>query len=449
MIPDARSRDIAILVERQGRLTALIALLERLAFQRPVILWLDDVQWGDESLALVLALRHLDVPPPVFVVCTVQDEALALMPAAARAMFDDILTDKNTLTLALHAPSRREQQRLIMQLLPLGGELIEQIIERTGNNPLFAVQLVRDWASRGLLVKDENGFFILADGMDIRLPDNLHDVWCDRVDHLVETSSAPRDQRYALELAAVLGRDVSHDEWLGVCERAALGDLDLESLVDRLVEERLAQRAEQGWAFAHNMLRESLVRQSQDAGRWQAHQRRCAAVLRAQPSDDPEHLVRIADHTLASGDPAAALEPLLKAARLFFETGWTERVATQLDRYDEALDMIKASLEDPRRIKVLWLRAAVARLRGEPDRILEWVQSAMPRALAIQDSATQGPLHRLAGLAHRAFGSLQRAPPCFAAAIAALVQRDDRHGSAGAQLRVGSGLVRGGDVDAA
>jgi hypothetical protein len=59
--------------------------------------------------------------------------------------------------------------------LGIEGALAERVARRTSGNPLFAVQLVGDWVSRGLLEPSQGGFR-LTQGAKVDLPEDENDL---------------------------------------------------------------------------------------------------------------------------------------------------------------------------------------------------------------------------------------------------------------------------------
>ncbi|HKV13164.1 MAG TPA: protein kinase, partial [Thermoanaerobaculia bacterium] len=249
--------------------------LERLTHQRPVLLLLDDVQWSADSIAFAhhLLERREAEPKPILLFLTVRDEALAERPLEAAAL-DELLDLPGASRLEIPPLPAEERAVLTRDILGLEGDLAAEVDARTGGNPLFAVQLVGDWVQRGLIEVGETGF-VCRPGEEVWLPDDLHQVWSDRVDRLLERQ--PPGCREALEIAAVLSPTVDRREWEAAC-RAGSAPCP-PSLPESLVASRLALRAEDGWSFVHAMLRESLERMAREAGRLPAHHRACAAML--------------------------------------------------------------------------------------------------------------------------------------------------------------------------
>lgn len=330
----------------------LDALLAEAASQvdhgaRPVLLWLDDVQWGQDALAFVqwLLERPDRAQLPVLVLLTVQEEALSHRPLESERLAA-ITADKRVTSREVGPLSTEERVVLVQELLRLEGELARQVEQRTQGIPLFAVQLVGDWVARGVLEVGSTGFE-LRQGERAVVPDGIHELWAGRIERLVaEVPSVPRE---ALELAALLGTNVQDTEWRAACRVAGIESVD--SLLPALIERRLALRSENGWAFAHGMLRESLERSSAEAGRLEGLHRTCATTLqiRREASGLRGLAERIARHLVLGGVPERALEPLLDAAaerRTMSDYGGALAL---LDRRQTVLDDLHVPDDDPRR----------------------------------------------------------------------------------------------------
>ncbi len=313
---------------------------------RPVLLWLDDVQWGQDSLGLVQWLiAEQNSGPPMLVVMTAQDEALPSRPVEAERL-ETLAGEEAVRTVRLGPLSRRDRTVLVQELLHLEGELAEQVEKRTQGNPLFAVQLVGDWVRRGVLEVGQTGF-VLRPGERAVIPDDIHELWAARVDQALEEigeSNLP-----ALELAAVLGTEVDESEWRGACR--VMGFAIDPDLVSSLVRHGLARRADSSWTFAHGMLRESLERSARENGRFPKLHRACATTLQIRFDANPQRGMaeRLGRH-LALGDrQEEALGPLLAGARERRAMSDYTGALGVLDRRDRLLDDVNVPPTDPRR----------------------------------------------------------------------------------------------------
>ncbi len=422
---------------------AVRALLDALARERPVVLLLEDVQWGADALAFALDLVRRDEPRPVLIVTTASDEALlerAQEAALLRALWDEA----GGLRLELPALEGDERRLLVQALLPLEPGLAARVEARTAGNPLFAVQLVGDWVARGLLRVTPGGFD-LAPGSDPALPDDLHAVWPARLTALAGDQQA--ETRASLWIAAALGFVTRVDEWQTACESAGVALPT--GLVDRLVTARLARRVEGGFTFVNAMLRDSLEREAREAGRWSACNAACARMLsgrRAERAGDAERLGR---HLLAAGQPQAAVEPLLRGARERRESSDYGRAHALLVEREDALREAGARPADRRWGEGYVLRSRVHLHEARLDEAARWAELAEREAARHGWSVVRAEALRLLGDAARRAGDLARATRLYENCIALERPDDDPHAIAASLWGLGDVLRQSGEGERA
>jgi predicted ATPase len=240
----------------------LVEMWRRVGRARPVAVWLDDVHWSPATLELLDRILEETPHLPVLVVGTVDDEALNADGPAAEHLAT-LRKHSAVSTLTLERLSDDVQRQLIERILPLTDRLIDTLVAQTGGHPLFAIQLVGDWVDRGVLTSTEDGFELLEQERGRPLPSDIYALWTRRIDALL-AQVIPDDRssaRRALHLAAQMGRDVDTDAWHAACAERGLDAP--EELVDTMVDRGLAERTDHGWAFRHELLRESLQRASE------------------------------------------------------------------------------------------------------------------------------------------------------------------------------------------
>ena len=356
------ARTVRFASPRQRR-AVVHRLLERVTRERPVVCWLDDVQWGVAALAMVEELIEDHPEMPVLFLLTVQEEALDTSPRA-RVALERLSVRAPDRVLELEVPPLDESDReeLVRGLLGMEGPLIEEVADRSDGNPLFAVQLVADWVQRDLLEAGEDGFRI-REGSPLELPEDLQRMWAQRL--ISALAFRPQDDTRALELAAVLGQEVDPDEWNAACERAWA--IPTPDLVDTLIRLRLARTGEngpeRGWSLVHAMLRQHLMDGARTAGRWRVHNRTCAEMLKERDA----HPLRIARHLYAAGRHTGALSQLQQAIDRALGGADTETAAVLLAEHDGILAELKVSDDDWRRVDGQLLRAELSRLESDLD----------------------------------------------------------------------------------
>ena len=397
-LSEAEARGLRALVQpgrRAGfgavgeRHAALAAALGRLAGGRPLLLWLDDVQWGADALAAALQLLHRSEDgPPLLVLATAREQLPGTVPAA---LLDRLLATPGAERVELGPLAPAWRQRLVQGLLRLEPGVAAAVEDRTAGNPLFMVQLVEDWVRRGLLVPAGGGL-ALRPGVDPGLPADLHEVWRARV-----SGALPRRrsaERRALLLAAVLGVAVDPGEWR---DAAALAGAEpsaelLDDLLAAGLVWPLGPDPDEGFTFAHAMLRESLLRQAEAEGCLPALHRAAAEMLARR--DHPLAALRLGAHRLALGDAAGAVGPLAVGA-------WARVVASEYLQAEQALAERDAALracgappDDPRWGEGWLMMARVARRRGELDRARALAERLNAAAVAHGWTALRAQAHR-------------------------------------------------------
>lgn len=297
-----------------------------IASDRPAVVWLDDLQWGDTALAW--ARWQLGRPGPM-VVATVQEEALAERPGQ-RAAVDALSAQQGVEPLSLDALAPEAWPELVRGLLGLEGELAHRVEERTRGNPLFARQLVGDWVSRGQLELGTRGFR-LRPGARVDLPETLASVWVARIDRLAD-AVGPRALQ-ALTVLALLGVSVDPEEWAAACAEAKL-DATAETL-EPVATAALLTVGPDRLELVHGMFREALVARCPDPERRELHLC-CARALRGR-GDGFALDEREARHLLAGGLLPDALAPLWRGAMHRMRQSDYEGAHALLDEREELM----------------------------------------------------------------------------------------------------------------
>ncbi|MEQ9319705.1 MAG: protein kinase, partial [Polyangiaceae bacterium] len=346
------------------RLRVVLRAIEGLAQLRPVMIHLDDAQWGQQAIRLTrtILLESRD-EAPIMVVLTVRDEALVAGSPQAEAL-DTLMSMTDVEGIELTKLPEADHRRLVDELLGHPDEaLVDRVVTRTRGNPLFAVQLIEDWIDRNLLRSEEAGVTLQRRGSDT-LPDDIHALCEARIARAL--GGRPAADQTALELAALLGGTIDELEWRAVCDTAH--SKPSANLLDALSRQGLLEPSLGTWRFAHGVVQESLCRFIAAEGRWQRHHRVIAETLRAVHQErTAEVSERIAYHLVEAGMLQDAPPPLLRAARLRRIEGEYEQAQAALANRDGLMDRLRIPAEDPRRAEGDLLSVRLDLDRGRAD----------------------------------------------------------------------------------
>ncbi len=310
-IPDSQE-------QRRRAFGALRELFSRLAEQQDVVLFLDDLQWGDvDSAALLAEIFRPPRPPALLLLACYRTEEGTTSPFL-RSFLQEPSPDASVETrdLELRVLSGSEARELTAALL--GGaapERVEEIASESGGNPFFLSELVR-FGLAGLDPSEAKP----PSGLPPERGPTLEDVIRSRVARL------PEPARLMLEVLAVAG----HPLRAAIARRAA-GIEDHEEDPKTLLRERhlIRTRTLPGLEEIepyHDRIRE-VVSASLSADVKRAHHRGLALALEGSGTSDPEALAlhfheageaeRAAEYSSAAAVQAAEALAFDRAARLY------------------------------------------------------------------------------------------------------------------------------------
>jgi len=183
--------------DREARFAAWLSALDALVTPSPLLLLCEDVHWaGGDFLAFLEFAVDAEGDRGRLIVATCRPSLLDAAPAwaAGRPEQDRHVLDLSPLS---QATAIELVHALVGDAVP--PELVERIGERSDGNPLFIEELLRAWASAGLLtVRD--GRWVLAEGAGVHLPATVQAIYAAQIDDL------PAHAREVVRRASVAGR---------------------------------------------------------------------------------------------------------------------------------------------------------------------------------------------------------------------------------------------------
>jgi hypothetical protein len=391
---DAASARVALLpdpIERRRRaLGALRELLARLATSRPVVVFVDDLQWGDGDSALALSqIVQPPEPPPFLFLGTFRSEEAETSPflttlgALAASVWDEPEERLEVEALA-EADARTLAASLLAQAALADDPRFARIAAEADGSPLFIDQLAtaaHERAARG------------ADGVSTgeSEPLALADVIERRVAQL------PSSARVLLETLAVAGQPVHADLLRGATGLENLEAAGLRMLyAARLVRMRSNDGREQLEVY-HDRIRETVTAGLSAAQATSVHR---GLALAHEASDDSDDETRLT-HWRAAGEPVRAFVYAERAAARAYDALAFDHAAQV---YREALSLRPVSAPRDGRLETRLGDALRDAGRGA-EAARAYVDAA--RLSADADAALE--LRRLAGEQYLAGGHLDEA----------------------------------------
>lgn len=334
---------------RRRAFAALRELLSRIAARRPLVLHIDDLQWGDVDSALLLdELLQPPAPPALLLLLSYRSEYVerSACLAVLRRVESSGPESATRFDLPLTSLSKKESHDLALRLMaardPGTLALAERVAVESGGNPYFITEFVQFLRALPEDV-DASSYGVLE----------LDSVLRHRVGRL------PEQARALLEIVAVAGKPLRlRDAYEAAPEREALQPAVTLLRAEGFIRGTGPSLTDDIETF-HDRVREAVLAGLAPAT-LQGHHAALARALEATGESDPE---TVGLHFEGAGVPA-------KARRYFaIAAGHADRTLA----FDRAAGLYRRALDlhDPRDAEVPDLRTALARSLANSGRGFE------------------------------------------------------------------------------
>lgn len=315
--------DVAEL-RRQGT-AALRELLARLARgPRPLVLWIDDAQWGDADSALLLEELLRPPAPPLLLLLTARAEDRDASPLLRRLLARPgegaQVTSRELVLGALPAP---EVGALASALLGTehSSPQVRAVVAQAEGNPFIARELAHRVAAHA------------APGAPGAQVDVARLV-------LERIQALPEEQRALLEVASLAGRPLARGVALRASGLGEGGRVLVGALRDSGLLREVPGQGEPGLGAYHDRIREALLGAMPEALRARRH-RAVAEALAERRSEDDEALLL---HWEGAGEPLLAGPHAVRSADRASQALAFEHAASL---YRKALELLGEHADRP------------------------------------------------------------------------------------------------------
>ncbi|MFI0417365.1 ATP-binding protein [Spongiactinospora sp. 9N601] len=369
LLPDGAGRDLARLLPEFGEPSGdtetetararlfeqILALLERLAERRPLVLTIEDVHWADRSSRDLIAFlsRNLRTAPVLVVLTYRSDELHRQHPL--RPVLAELGRVAGVLRMEIPRLTHDEVAAQMAGILggPAEYHRVVTVYQRSEGIPLFVEAL-------------------LESGADTAFPESLHDLIIGAVENL------PDETQRVLRMAAAGGTRVGHALLAAV---SGLNDAALEDAIRPAIAANVIQVADgRAYLFRHALIREAVHDELLPGEHTRMHSRFAEEIERDRTLVPPGRAaIEIAHHWYSARDDLWALisawEAAGKAANAFAYTEQLqllERVLALWEKVPDAAGRIGAD-----HTHVLDLASGAALASGELERGVKFVKAAL------------------------------------------------------------------------
>lgn len=315
---------------QQNIFQQVIRVLRALAGHCPLVLVVDDLQWADNgSLDLLFHLSRNLAGCPVFIIGAYRPADVIGAGSDTRHPLPAIVNEIKRLFGDCHLDLNRADGRQLVEAYldtepnRLGDSFRETLLQQTGGNPLFTVELLDELQSNGVLVKDETGHWVEAAATNWQqLPARVEAVIAERIGRL------PEAQQTLLQIAAVEGEEFTAEVAARIQEESP--QRVIQTLSHRLGKRRhLVQSTRleflqpggqrlSRYRFRHNLFQKYLYNQLDEPQRLHLHQAVGNALEQFYQAENAGDEIsdiwsRLAYHFEAAGVAGKAIDYLLRA----------------------------------------------------------------------------------------------------------------------------------------
>jgi len=225
---------------------ALSTLLRAESLQKPLVLFIEDVQWLDDDTSAFLPYfvrsvsAERDISYPIAILATRR-------PGGGSLEFGEVIEPQ---TLALARLPSSDLSRLAEHVLGgyVSSSLLELLEQRTEGNPFFVEQILRYLAEKNLLTENKEGFFDTDLRAERSLPLDVGAILIARLDSLAQ------NVREVVQTASILGREFE----VQLLTRMLRGDSDLPQKIDHAERADIWVPLDQiRYIFRHALLRDA------------------------------------------------------------------------------------------------------------------------------------------------------------------------------------------------
>jgi tetratricopeptide (TPR) repeat protein/predicted Ser/Thr protein kinase len=315
---------------------AIYKLIVKISFERPIIIYLDDIHWADEdTLNLFYYTSRNTTSEKVMFVGTYRTEDVLVTAEGKEHPMLEIQRQMNRegelTVIKLTRLTAGHIRAMVESLFPdsgFGESFYEMVFTETEGNPFFAMELIKLFKSEGIIEK-VNGTFRLREDYDrIVIPSKIHDIVMMRIGRLND------EERELLEVGAVEG-DAFHSDTIASClDLRRIHVLRKLQALER--DHHIIHPQDKMYRFDHGKIREILYDSILPELRTEYHLMIGDTLVKTYEGQD-YMAANIAHHYEQGNDHTKALRYLITAAeraRIFFANDQA------LELYGKALGII-------------------------------------------------------------------------------------------------------------
>ncbi len=417
---------------------------QRLSTERPLFMFLDDLQWADNStLSLLHYLARNTRQHRVLIVGTYRPEDIVQSWEGKTHQLETPMQNMNREGLLEKTELKRLDQACTEALVKamLGGAdfksiFLDRIYKETEGTPFFVLEVMKLLAEDGAIAQDGEGVWrLLIDIEKLDIPSKVYDVIKRRLDRLM------KEQRDILGCAAVIGEEFSFDVLEKTTEMRRLTLLKNLSEIEK--SHKLIHYLKDKYRFDHGKIREVLYNGISEELRREYHRIVADTIAELNKENLVEVVSGLAHHYYKAGINE-------KAAKYLIDVGahaWTDYGADEaIKAYERALEVAEDLCV---KIEALLGLSKIHEFVGEVDMAIEEIRQARGYAVECGDKNLEAKVLLQDGKLKELRGDYDSAMELYERSLRIKEELEDRQGMANTYNSMGVIARTRGDYDGA
>ena len=283
-----------------GTFEAVKNLLLCLSGKKPLVIFVEDVHWIDKiSEEFFTFFSRCMTDHPILMLAAYRPEGAPPWTQSAHYQ-----------RLGLETLSPKSSIHLVHNILgglALDPDLEQKIAEKTGGNPFFVEEIVRELRERGDIIKADGRYICNRPIDQLEIPNTVQGVLAARMDRLSE------DLKGTMQVASVIGRDFAFKILKSIMELGGELRTSLNNLVGLEILYEKALFPELEYIFKHALTQEVAYESLLKKRRQEIHERIAQAIEELYADRLEEHYELLAHHYERSGNAKTAIDYLILA----------------------------------------------------------------------------------------------------------------------------------------
>lgn len=302
--------------------------VKEMADERPLIVFLDDLQWVDKGTLNILAFMENQMEDsPVLFIGTYRPEEISedhhLKGMMHRFVREDRLNKLELKPLDYENTKDTIKGQLGIQEVP--EYFVDNIHQKTQGNPFFIKETIRHMLEEGSIDPSEDRYPKEDD--DISISRSVQNMMKSRIDRLDSKT------KKLVEYGGIIGGTIPFDLLLNVAD---MDEIEILDRIDILINAKLWEEKDgETFSFTHRMLEDIIYSDIRRLKKKILHKKMAKSIEEIYEGELEGWYSDLARHYKASGEMDSALQYYIKAGKR----------AEKMFASEDALDMYKNALE--------------------------------------------------------------------------------------------------------